>query len=368
MTPLRIGWMIYGSLGTMSGGYLYDRIMVEGLRAAGHKVEVISLPDVPWFSAVTHNWDNDLLYETLDLDLDILVQDELNHPSLFWFNRRLRKQSQIPIVALIHHLRSSERHFPPFSVLYRGVEKSYLESVHAFSFNSSHTRLSVDALSPILSRPWAVAHPGKDRLGPPLEPKTVSERALTKGPLRILFVGNIIPRKGLLPLIKVLQELGNFDWEFTVIGSLAADKTYVKSIFSLLKKPDNAGKPLAQRIQFHGLKPDTEMRSYYEKADIFALPSDIEGYGIAYAEAQSFGLPCLASAKGGAGEIIAHGRNGWLVNFGDLKAINDHLLEVLLSRERLHTMSLESLENYEHLASWKSSQEIFTRFIESVKM
>ena len=43
--------MIYGSLETISGGYLYDRMLVEHLRGQGDQVEVISLP---WRSYARH--------------------------------------------------------------------------------------------------------------------------------------------------------------------------------------------------------------------------------------------------------------------------------------------------------------------------
>ena len=41
---MRIGLVIYGSLDTLSGGYLYDRMLDEHLRRQGDEVEIISLP------------------------------------------------------------------------------------------------------------------------------------------------------------------------------------------------------------------------------------------------------------------------------------------------------------------------------------
>lgn len=358
MGSLRVGWMIYGSLGTMSGGYLYDRMMVEGLRAAGHRVEVISLPEASWFGALWHNWDNDLLEETLDLHLDVLVQDELNHPSLFWFNRRLRRHSKVPIVTLVHHLRSSENHPDPLRALYRGVEKAFLETAGGFVFNSYHTRSTVDAISPIQERPWKIIHPGKDRLGSPLSEEAVRTRCRSAGPLKLLFVGNIIPRKGLLPLLRVLKSLPADLWRLKVVGSQAANRRYYHAV-----RREAEGLP-PEQVEFAGLQPDAAMRTFYESSDIFALPSDIEGYGIAYAEAQGFGLPSLAAAKGGAGEIIVHGRNGWLVNFGQTEKLREALVEVIRNREALERLSLESLENYRQLSGWEKSQQDFIRFIE----
>ena len=53
--PMKIGFVIYGSLDTLSGGYLYDRKLVEYLRAQGDTVEIISLP---WRNYAAHLTDN----------------------------------------------------------------------------------------------------------------------------------------------------------------------------------------------------------------------------------------------------------------------------------------------------------------------
>ena len=52
---MKLGLVIYGSLDTVSGGYLYDRKLAEYLRAQGDEVEIISLP---WRSYAAHLTDN----------------------------------------------------------------------------------------------------------------------------------------------------------------------------------------------------------------------------------------------------------------------------------------------------------------------
>jgi hypothetical protein len=72
---MHIGLIIYGSLDTISGGYFYDRKLVEYLRSQGDVVEIISLP---WRNYTSHLMDN--FRFRLPQKLDILVQDELSHP------------------------------------------------------------------------------------------------------------------------------------------------------------------------------------------------------------------------------------------------------------------------------------------------
>ena len=87
---MKLGLVIYGSLHTVSGGYLYDRKLVEYLRSQGDTVDVISLA---WRNYAAHLTDN--LHFRLphvvasrrtgkqshdDKSFDLLIQDELNHP------------------------------------------------------------------------------------------------------------------------------------------------------------------------------------------------------------------------------------------------------------------------------------------------
>ena len=137
---MRFGLLIYGDLADQSGGYLYDRKLVDHLGANGHTVDLISLP---WRSYVRHLGDNlnaALFHRLHNLDVNLLLQDELNHPSLFDLNPRLRAEVKYPIISIVHHLRSSEQHPWPLLPLYRTVERRYLASVDGFIFNSATTQ------------------------------------------------------------------------------------------------------------------------------------------------------------------------------------------------------------------------------------
>ena len=105
---MRIGLVIYGSLETVSGGYIYDRMLIEHLRHQGDQVEIISLP---WRDYGRHLIDNLSwsLYRRLRCaSFDVLLQDELNHPSLLGLNHWLRNRVRYPILAIVHHLRCNE--------------------------------------------------------------------------------------------------------------------------------------------------------------------------------------------------------------------------------------------------------------------
>ena len=100
---MKIGLIIYGSLDTVSGGYLYDRKLVESLRKRGDQVEIISLPRRNYAAHLTDNF-----HFRLPRGFDLIIEDELNHPSLLEANRR---EHSHPIVSLVHNLHSPRAAF-----------------------------------------------------------------------------------------------------------------------------------------------------------------------------------------------------------------------------------------------------------------
>jgi 6-pyruvoyl-tetrahydropterin synthase len=189
---MKIGFVIYGSLDTLSGGYMYDRRLVEYLRAQGDTVEIISLP---WRNYAAHLIDNS--HFKLPANLDILIQDELNHPSLITANRR---PHPYPIISLVHHLRCSELRPKWQNAFYRVIEKKYLYSVDGFIFNSQTTKNVVNGLMDH-GKPSVVAYPPTDRFGRQFQESEIERKSKSKE-LRILFLGNVIERKGLNTLLK----------------------------------------------------------------------------------------------------------------------------------------------------------------------
>ena len=357
---MRVGLVIYGSLDTLSGGFLYDRMLVEYLRSAGDQVEIISLP---WRSYAHHLNDNlsPALHGRLRAArLDVLLQDELNHPSLFWLNRRLKGRAAYPIVPIVHHLRCLEVRPMWQNRFYRWVEQSYLQTAEGFVFNSEATRAAVQAL--VGDRQASVvAYPGGDRLHPKLTPRQITARAQQRGPLRILFIGNVIPRKELHTLLIALARLPKENWRLEVVGNLTVDTAYAHSI-----RRQIAASGLTRQVALLGPLPDPGLSERLMASHVLAGPSSYEGFGIVYLEGMSFGLPPIASNAGGASEFIAHGREGFLVNPGDLVALAQHVQELVQDRQRLAQMSLAALERYRAHPTWAEGTGRIRSFLQTI--
>jgi hypothetical protein len=71
---VRIGLVVYGSMESTSGGYLYDRIFIRGLPEKGDSVEVVSIPAQSYSANLTDNLKSSLVSRISRLSLDILFE------------------------------------------------------------------------------------------------------------------------------------------------------------------------------------------------------------------------------------------------------------------------------------------------------
>ena len=356
---MRVGLLIYGALETISGGYLYDRKLVKYLRRQGDDVNIISLP---WRNYVRHLGDNlslSWLHRLGQLPLDVLLQDELNHPSFFLLNRWLRARVDYPIVSIVHHLRSSEERQTWQNRFYRWVERYYLSTVDGFVFNSQTTRRAVESLTGE-ERPAVMAYAAADHLSSEITEEEIAARARQPGPLRLIFLGNVIPRKGLHTLLSALSQLPGDDGILSVVGSLHVDKSYVRAIRHQVSE-----RGLTERVQFLGALSDDALIARLRQSHLLVVPSSYEGFGIAYLEGIGFGLPAVATTAGAAGEIITHGRDGFLIPPGDTKTLALCLSEVNRDRDRLLAMSLAARQRYVTHPTWEETTKRIRTFLQA---
>jgi glycosyltransferase involved in cell wall biosynthesis len=343
---VHIGLIIYGSLDTLTGGYLYDRQLVAQLRRQGDGVDIISLPWRTYGRHLVDNLSRDLFRRLRRAPFDALLQDELNHPSLCWLNQRLRRHVRYPIVSIVHLLRCSEPRPPWQNWLYRWVERRYLMGLDGLIFNSQTTQAAVEQLLGS-GAPGVVAYPGGDHLPPTLTPQQIEARAQQPGPLRLLFVGNLTPVKGLHTLLSALSLVPQDLWCLTVVGSLTMDPGYVDGVRRQIAK---AG--CQDRVRFLGVRPNAEVGTHLTQHQVLAVPSLYEAFGIAYLEAMGFGLPVIGSTAGAAGELITHAEHGFLVDPGDVATLAHHIRTLQHDRERLKRMSLAAHRRAREHPTW----------------
>ncbi|QWC19579.1 glycosyltransferase family 4 protein [Halorubrum sp. 2020YC2] len=353
---MRIGFALYGSLDERSGGFRYDRKLVEGLRRAGDAVEVVELP---WRAYPRGLLDNasPALRDRLRVDVDVMLQDELAHPSLLLANRDL----PFPVVGVVHHLRASEpRRLSP---LYRAVERRYLATLDGVACNSAATRDAVAALG-VDPEATVVAPPAGDRFDPAIDDAAIGARAASlagpdPGPLRVAFVGNVAPRKGLDTLVEGVAR-AEAAVELTVVGR-AVDEGHVADVRRLVRE-----RGLGERVRFAGRLSDADLADALRASHVLAVPSRYEGFGIVYLEGMSFGLPAVASRAGGADETVADGETGVLVDPDDPAAVARALDGFAADPERLAEMGRAARRRYERHPGWEETTARVRRLLAAV--
>jgi glycosyltransferase involved in cell wall biosynthesis len=363
---MKIGFLIYGSLDTLSGGYLYDRKLVEYLRAQGDDVEIISLPWRNYAAHLTDNfwfrlWNPEARFwktrqQAVGLQKsDILIQDELNHPSLIAANRR---PHPYPIVSLVHHLRCSELRPKWQNDFYRVIERKYLQSVDGFIFNSKTTQGVVNGLIGN-GQSGMIAYPPTDRFGEAISEEEIRRRA-TSNELKILFVGNVIERKGLHILLEAVKSQKS-KVKVDVIGSLTTDPAYAKQMQDFVMVDG-----LSSIVTFHGALNNEQLLEKLRQAHLLVVPSSYEGFGIVYLEGMCFGLPAIGTTAGAAGEIIEHGKTGYLIQPNDSAALATHISELASNRDLLTQLSFNARRRYTQQPAWNETAGQIRTFLQSL--
>lgn len=342
---MKIGLSIYGSLEVVTGGNVFDRILVSQMRAHGDDVQVISVG--PGYS-VSRLADN---VRALPRDFEVLVQDELTHLSHLVPNARSRN---FPIVSIVHNLHSAEPRPRWQNALYAPFESIYLHSVDACIYNSRATLDSVrNGLG--INKPFIIASPGGDRLGAS-RPEDISFRARQPGPLHLVFVANVTPLKGLRTLLEALELLDPSRFDLDIVGSCDAEPKYCRAMQERASR-------LPGRIVFHGNLDGAALTAVLRRAQVMVIPSHYEGFGIAYLEGMAFGLPAVGTLAGAIPEMISHGVNGFLIPPGDAGRLAAHLLALESDRGLLDRMALAAYQYFTTRPTWAQSCELVRDFL-----
>lgn len=136
-------------------------------------------------------------------------------------------------------------------------------------------------------------------------------RPAPDGPVRLLFVGKCVRRKGLLPLVEALARVPRGSFELHLVGAADSDHC-VHELRPRLLELD-----LQDVVHFEGYVSATRLAEIYARADAFVLPSYQEGYGLVVLEAMGSGLPVLCSRTTALPELVDEGESGLLFTPGD---------------------------------------------------
>jgi len=275
-------FVVPGRLDQLTGGYLFDRHIVEGLRARGRVVRVIEL------AGRDPRADGAALAAMADGTKAVV--DGLALANL---GQKVAAQAhRLRLIAFVHGPLAQETGLSPAEATRAAqLEAALLSRFRGVLCPSRRTAAAVESYGISPDR-IAIVPPGTAKPNRHLRPRRGRVRAL-------LCVANLVPRKGHRVLVEALALIRDLDWRLLCVGSLERDPATTRGVRQVISA---AG--LARRIALAGEWPPQSVARAYRAADAFVLPSFHEGYGMAYAEAMAHGLPVIATTAGAIPETV----------------------------------------------------------------
>lgn len=335
-----------GDLATRTGGYGYDRRVVGCLRDLGWDVHLLSLGDgFPFPSPEQLRHAEDVLSGIPDGAATLL--DGLAFGVLDDWARR--HHDRFRLFALVHH---------PLA----------LETGLAADRQAKLARRERDALActrGVVVTSHATARELAENYGVSEVRIVVAQPGVDPGPLatgqgdppHILSVGSLTQRKGHDVLITALAMLRDLPWTCRIVGSRTLDPKVAVELEAWIE-----GAALQERIVLTGEVEDP--RKEFARADIFALASRYEGYGMVFAEALAHGLPVVGCAAGAVPEVVPPAA-GLLVPPDDAVSFAQALRRLLDEPDTRLAMADAAAVAGAALPSWRETATHIATFLEA---
>jgi glycosyltransferase involved in cell wall biosynthesis len=314
MKPRRVTFIVPGRLRRSSGGNLYDRVMVEALRARGWRVAVSG-------TAPTRN-------------ADVIVVDSL------------AMQAGPPagadrLVALLHQLPSEANERPRW----REPEREVLRSASLVVTVSRHLaeRVSRETDAPVI-----VVTPGWDRAR--------AGRLADEG--SVLCVAHGGHGKGVGDAIDAFERARLDGARFRLVGDRRRDAREAARI-------DAFASALGSDLVLDGVLEPVALAQRYGSARVFLSASQYEGWPIAVAEAMASGLPIVAFDIAGMRELVRNEQDGILVGLGEVEGLAralDRLWKDPALRDRIGRSARIRARSW---PTWREASQRFVDVLES---
>jgi glycogen(starch) synthase len=342
--------VIYGGLGTALGGLAFasarDGITVGVVLAGemGHgaytvpeSLDLIEQPGaddrvqaITWRDGVT------IFHVPSHLPIEAGVRvvrawkPDVVHLHVYWLwpaARAIQERTGVPLVYHVHSLDRAEYEIgqgPSECASQWVVQEEVIGSAdRVIALTLSESELLSDYCPTVQGKVRIVGNGIDDNA---IARAAVSKERQTDSPL-VLYTGRFVERKGVRELIaaipRVLEQAPTT--RFVLAGGhrqcSGADMEYWWLPSELKQYRDH--------IHFTGWLTPAQLAEWYLAADVLAVPSWYEPFGMVILEGMLYGLPIVAAAVGGPSEILEHGRTGILCPPKDAEALADAILELV---------------------------------------
>ncbi len=345
-----------------SGGNIYNKNLIAGLRENGQVIEVMDLDgfkklpiaqlqghyffDTLYFTQLAPVFaKKNKVYSTINRMESASIPKAIGTSSGSTKPFGIKSNKQVHFWLIVHHLESL---YPPknWTALNYFQLKEYPSLVQFDGFLTS-SQFTADYLSiNLLKQSKIVIPPAIDYL-----PSTNFSRKIT--PIKALIVANLVERKGILPFLQKLNASPLVQYpdkiKIQLIGSAVIEKTYAQKCITFLNKNPT----LRKVVSYEGQLSSVQLHSYYQESNLFISTAFMETYGMALQEARAFRLPILALDGGNVKHHIIQGSTGYLAK--DLNNLVHKLENFVASPSSLATLQKYIKENVPIFDTWKQA-------------
>ncbi|UJF32113.1 glycosyltransferase family 4 protein [Paenibacillus hexagrammi] len=179
-----------------------------------------------------------------------------------------------------------------------------------------------------------------------------------ENPKIILFVGRLIPKKGVHHLLEAMMQIVQAEPNsiLLIVGSAyyGTDR-----LTAYVRKLHEMGSTMPQYVRFIPYVAHEDIPDYYQMADVVVVPSaPNEAFGLVNVEAMASGVPVVATRSGGIQEVVAHGTTGYLVDLPRIaEELPSYLLRILGDRELQRAMGEQGIQRVRQLFTWERCAE-----------
>ena len=173
----------------------------------------------------------------------------------------------------------------------------------------------------------------------------------------ILFLGRLVPEKGIHYLIEAYQKLST-DKKLVIVGGTSDTDDYVKRLHEMAENNPS--------IIFTGFQQGTVLEELYSNAYLYVLPSDLEGMPLTLLEAMNYGCCCVTSDIGECADVM----NGCGITFprGNTEALREALQDLCDHPEKTEAHRLEARKTVSSKYTWQEitaqTDELYRKLLE----
>ncbi len=331
---MNVNFFVPANHAAISGGNIYNELLVGALRNLGHNVNLMPVYDL-------QQWEKNLQKTGNQLVLaDSLVLCKLGSELQPEFYSRI-----IPFI-----------HMPP--ELMDGCHVMFSEKQMNYGYWSGFRHMFVTSA---YTKSYYLQKGIKEDFITVVEPSpslVFKKKKYRKKPFSLINVANVIPGKNQLKLIEIMSGLSEFDWTLTIAGDLKCDIKYALKVETAIKQ-----NRLQSRIILAGATDNQTLEGIYSHADLLISTSVFETFGMNVYDAVCNGLPVVALEGGGITHALEKGPACVCISEDEMERT---LRKLFVNENEYQNLISKGQQNPPEPVSWEQKADVLMKKIEEL--